>query len=94
MTCKFTHFFPPVQQPENASFAVPPPKESTKKCNGVSTRPPPRSLPTFPPKRPPSHPPKKKVDFFLEKIIFFIYLSPPFGIYTQTPPPKAIVQNK
>lgn len=38
--------------------------------------------------------PKKKVDFFLEKIIFSIYLFPSLGIYTQTPPPKAAVKTK
>lgn len=82
MTCKFTHFFPPVQQPRK--------RRSHRSRIGKTYR----LRAETPAIQFPNPSLKKKFLFSRKKSVSPIYLSPPFGIYTQTPPPKAIVQNK
>ena len=94
MTCKFTHFFPPVQQPRKCRLCRPPRKNPLRSATAPHLAP---HLVVCPlPHRNARHPipPKKNVDFFSKKIIFSIYLFPPLGIYTQTPPSKGRRQNK
>lgn len=66
MTCKFTHFFPPVQQPRKR-----------RSHPGTPTR----HRPKTPSIHLPIHPLKKNA-LFSKRIAFSIYLFPLIGIYT------------
>lgn len=102
MTCKFTHFFPPMQQPRKRRLRRPPPplphhprasQSSTKNCNGKKRFASPRSSSAFLPKTDRMLTTLKK-SFFCKKRFSTVYLFPLYGIYTQTPPTKAAVKNK
>lgn len=86
-TCATAPKPPHRRPPRLASPSPPAPQGFTNNCNGENASPPLAVSPLPCRKSAECLPPSKNV--FFEKNRFFpIYLFPPFGIYTQTPPPK------